>query len=418
MSLNTEQKYAMDLIMSGKNVLITAQAGTGKTYIIQMLPSFLKKKRVAYTSMTGISASYIGGTTIHSWSGLGLYDHTKKPEFYVNKIKNNWRVSKRIYNTDVLLVDEVSMMPYSMISTLDTILKVIKCNSRPFGGIQLVLLGDWCQLPPINYEDDKHKYAFQNPIWDTIFTKENTVVLKHIMRQDNKEFQNILNGIRIGKLEKSDIEVLASRLVKDVPNNITRLFPIKKDIDTLNKVKLDELDGDEYSYNAKLCVKINSMDISFPKDSLIAEKLVLKIGALVMFNRNIYLDSENKNFIPNGRTGTVIGFTNDKMPIVKYTDNNGQEKKYICSNVTWDFELYSICQLPLILGWNISIHKSQGMTLDAVAIDVGSNIFEYGQFYVAISRCRTLEGLYLLNFDPKKILCDPTVINYYDKISS
>jgi ATP-dependent DNA helicase PIF1 len=183
-------------------------------------------------------------------------------------------------------------------------------------------------------------------------------------------------------------------------------------------VKLDELDGDEYSYNAKLCVKINSMDISFPKDSLIAEKLVLKIGALVMFNRNIYLDSENKNFIPNGRTGTVIGFTNDKMPIVKYTDNNNQEKKYICSNVTWDYELYSICQLPLILGWNISIHKSQGMTLDTVAIDVGSNIFEYGQFYVAISRCRTLEGLYLLNFDPKKILCDPTVINYYDKITS
>jgi ATP-dependent DNA helicase PIF1 len=416
MSLNTEQQNAMNLIMSGKNVLITAQAGTGKTYIIQMLPSYIKKRRIAYTSMTGISASYIGGTTIHSWSGLGLYDHTKKPEFYINKIKNNWRVSKRICNTDILLVDEVSMMPYSMISVLDMVLKVVRCNSKPFGGIQLVLLGDWCQLPPINYEDDKHKYAFQNPLWDSIFTKDNTVVLKQIMRQDNREFQDILNGIRMGKLQEKDISILSSRLVKDIPNNITRLFPVKKDIEILNKAKLDELEGNEYTYNAKLCVKINSMEISFPKDSLISEKLILKEGALVMFNRNIYLDNESKNFIPNGRTGTVIDFTKDNLPIIKYFDNDNKERKYICSTVTWDFELFSISQLPLILGWNISIHKSQGMTLDTVAIDVGSNIFEYGQFYVAISRCRTLEGLYLLNFDPKKILCDKTVLNYYEKL--
>jgi ATP-dependent DNA helicase PIF1 len=303
-----------------------------------------------------------------------------------------------------------------MISVLDLVLKVVRCNSKPFGGIQLVLLGDWCQLPPINYENDKQKYAFQNSLWDTIFKKENTVVLKQIMRQDNKDFQKILNGIRMGKLEKEDIETLSSRLVKDIPNNITRLFPVKKEIEILNKHKLDELDGEERTYNAKMIVKINSMDIGFPKDSLISEKLVLKEGALVMFNRNIYLDNENMNFIPNGRTGTVIGFTKDNLPIIKYYDNDNREHKHICSVATWDYELFSITQLPLILGWNISIHKSQGMTLDSVAIDVGSNIFEYGQFYVAISRCKTLEGLYLLNFDPKKILCDKTVMEYYEKL--
>ena len=413
MILNKEQEEVIKLINNHKNVLVTAQAGTGKTYIIQSIPIYAKINKIAFTSLTGISASYINGSTIHSWSGLGLYDPDKPFNYYLDKVKNNTRYIRKICNTNLLIIDEISMMPYEMLTTLDNLFKIIRGNNSPFGGLQLVVFGDWFQLPPINYKDSSKKYVFQNPLWDTLFPKNNIVILNKIMRQNNPIFQDVLNSIRIGKINDKQIDILKSRLVHEIPNNITRLYPIKKDIDTLNKTQLDQLDGGEHTYIAKIITKIPNIQVTFPKDTLISEKLILKKDAFVMFNRNIYIT--DNIFIPNGKCGTIKGFTKDGYPIVVYNVDN-KDETYICNPIEWDYEYYKISQIPLTLAWNISIHKSQGSTLDAVAIDIGSNIFEYGQLYVAVSRCKSLENLYLLNFDPKKIMCDPIVLEYYNQL--
>ena len=340
-------------------------------------------------------------------------------------------------NTDILVVDEVSMLSVKLFDTLNIIGKNIRGNyNKAFGGIQLIFSGDFFQLPPVGDKDDidSQRFCFESQDWNHVFPKSSQIQLKKIFRQKDEIYSSILNQIREGKIKKKSCTLLSQYVGRKYGENLivepTKLFPTRVKVEAVNSEKMYLLKCEEREFNIKYIKDLNSkdsekmvnkekeiqMELDFLANNLVCEKTIkIKIGAQVMSIINI--SSDIGLGVCNGSQGIVTGFCDiTGCPRVKF--NSGVEM--IMTRNTWLSEKIpgiGVSQVPLILAWALTIHKSQGATLDAAEIDVGSGIFECGQTYVALSRVKNLEGLYLTSFDVTKIRINKKVKEFYEGLN-
>ena len=401
-----KQLTALNILKSGKNVFITGSAGTGKTYLLNLYTQYLKERRVYPTIVapTGISASHLGGQTIHSFFSLGIRESID--EGYVEFLMDKKYLKTRFSKLKLLIIDEVSMVSPELFSSMDLILRGFKGSDAPFGGVQVVISGDFFQLPPISKVPKDKRFAWQSEAWKVLELQ--TCYLEEKFRQDDSRLIGILDDIRSGEITSTSEELLASRqeaiLAIDTP---TRLYTHNLDVDRINQEELDKLSGVAKLFVCEHKGTEKNIEKIF-KSSLVLERLTLKKGAVVIFIKN----NAEVGYV-NGTTGKVESFSPiDKMPIVRTTEG----KKIKIDQEDWSLENDSgkvtatVSQVPLRLAWAITIHKSQGMTLDAAEIDL-SKTFESGQGYVALSRIKNIEGLRLMGLNPMALRVDPLILH-------
>jgi len=438
MEYSEEQQISFNKYVQGRNIFITGPGGTGKSALIKYIQrdAHNKGKYIQVCALTGCAAVLLEckAKTIHSWSGIGL---GKGPiEQLIKKVNKN-KHSKALWKeTDILVIDEVSMMSLKLFETLDAIGKSVRKNSRPFGGLQLIFSGDFYQLPPVGDKDDPDtsKFCFESEFWFHTFLKQDHIQLQKIFRQNDPLYQNILNQVREGRLKRSSNDALLHNVGRQIPEGAplrpTKLFPTRNKVDSINASEMGKLGGDEVEYKLKYhsdlemtpnerLIRHNyspeqlKTELEYLKGNLRCdENIRLKIGSQVMCIVNIELT--NGEMLCNGSQGIVVRFsTMDKrQPVVKFTNGFEMTMNYHI----WPSENIpgvGVSQLPLILAWALTIHKAQGATLDVAEIDAGSGIFECGQTYVALSRVKSLEGLYLTSFDAKKIRIHKKVQEFY-----
>ena len=445
-SLSLEQKYAFYKYRAGSNLFITGPGGTGKSHLIKTIRQDLEQRSTKYAvcALTGCAAVLLNcfAKTIHSWSGIGLCQG--EVHEIVDKAAKNRKANTNWKSTRVLIVDEVSMMSQKMFEVLDRIGQVIRKNPlRPFGGIQVIFIGDFYQLPPVGKRDEPEttRFCFESARWSATFPAESHIALKTMFRHKNPEFIKVLDEVRQGVLTPESAALLRARILEPtecdgiVP---TKLFPRNADAERVNDTMYAKLTDAEHLYESKRLTRLSTytetgtpiptdlivrtealspdemkqqLDL-FEENSKIVPKLRLKKGAVVMCLANLDTDSG----ICNGSQGIVVDFVGGTtVPVVKFL--NGitmpiSPKVYQHG----DYPRLGIEQVPLRLAWAFTIHKSQGVTLDLAQMDLGSNIFEYGQSYVGLSRIRTLDGLYLSGFNPQKIKTNPRVAAFYEGI--
>lgn len=431
MNLSNEQQIIFEKYKNGENIFITGVGGTGKTHLIHIIANHAKDndKKFQVCAMTGCAAVLLNcsANTLHSWAGIGLARGNIN-EVVNRVIKSKFR-RKNWNSIELLIIDEVSMLSEKLLIILDMIGKKIKKNMKPFGGIQIIFAGDFHQLPPIGDEDDPGSinFCFESEIWNLLFPIENQIQLKTIFRQKDPIYQKILQEIRNGRIHKSSINIL-KKYIRIPDENMEIKPPIllsrRKDVDEINLKNLNNLKTNEKNFNLQDNIEIEDKykntfnndeiqyELNYLKNNILAEsKLTLKIGAQVMCIANI--DIEGTNAIVNGSQGIIKDFINN-YPLVEF--RNGETR--IIKEHIWKSEIIpniGIKQIPLIYAWAITIHKAQGLTLETGMIDVGKNVFECGQTYVALSRLVSLDGLYLLAFDPYKIKLFNKVIEFYKK---
>jgi len=407
-----KQTTALNILKTGKNVFITGSAGTGKTYLLKLYIRYLKERRVYPTIVapTGIAASHLGGQTIHSFFALGIRESID--EGYVEFLTEKKYLKSRFSKLKVLIIDEVSMVSPELFTSMDLVLRGFKGVDAPFGGVQVVISGDFFQLPPVSKEPKEKRFAWQSPSWRALELQ--TCYLQEKFRQDDSRLIDVLDDIRSGNISEKTEQALEERMDISLSDEtkITQLYTHNADVDRINLAQLNELEGEEklYVYEAKGSAK--NIEKIF-KSSLVLEELRLKKGALVIFIKN----SPDGEYV-NGTTGVVQSFSPiDNMPIVITTEG----RKVKLDLEEWSLEndsgkvVATVSQVPLRLAWAITIHKSQGMTLDAACIDL-SKTFEVGQGYVALSRIKSIEGLSLLGLNPMALRVDSLILHIDERI--
>ena len=453
--LTKEQAAVHAACFSGESVFFTGKAGTGKSFLLNHIVSSLEAKHgpnaVQVTALTGLAALAIGGTTIHQFAGIGaMYENGDSIESTVRKALSNIYTTKRWRETKVLLIDEVSMMSNSMIELLDLLAQQARGNTRPMGGIQVVFAGDFFQLPPILKNNGTLKYqmkasqpdihsqsctqqldlsqslsqvpndasqerfCFQSPVWNSIIKR--SFVLKKVFRQSNSNFVNMLDHIREGNLTEEVLEAFNSCVGRKFNSNDsilpTQILTHRLDVDRLNEQELNRLDGEIQEYRSTdtgEAMYVKMLQSHCPAKSL----LKLKLGSQVILVKTI----DASDGLMNGSRGIIEKFTKDRKPVVRFCDGN--EK--IISPSSFHFIIggkivAQRLQIPLDLAWGISVHKSQGMTVDRAIVNL-RKVFEYGQAYVALSRVRSLEGLHLVSgLNANQIKVHPAVITFYRSI--
>jgi ATP-dependent DNA helicase PIF1 len=473
-----EQEEAFRRYLKGKNVFITGPGGTGKTKIIQRIyqDAMERELPIQVCAMTGCAAVLLEckAKTIHSWSGIGLGQGDN--ENVVSKAMKKKGVSKRWQNLQVLIIDEVSMMSKKVFEILNLLARRSRRKmALPFGGLQVILSGDFFQLPPVFRpavdDPDCGMFCFESPLWETVFGPEGQIPLVKNFRQTDVVYTEILNEIREGRLTEGHREILRNRVSVSLDPALgltpTQIYPINSKVADVNTIKMMELPEPTRTFEME---HVDCLDLgganrrkllemgktmedwqqafeNLKKNCLAEEELKLKLGAQVMHivNREVY----EGVYVCNGEQGKVIDFarvrkdvaSNDSLigsggggealengeetaereetggeweevPVVRF--QNGLTLKVGYHEwMSEDMEGVGIRQIPLILAWAVSIHKCQGMTLGIAEIDIGSSIFECAQSYVALSRVKTLGGLYLKSFDPRKIRAEPRAMEYY-----
>ncbi len=415
------QDEALTILKTGANVFLTGEPGSGKTHTINRYVAYLRQCGVepAITASTGIAATHIDGYTIHSWSGIGVTSNIT--EYELDAIAQKEKVVRRVRLASVLIVDEISMLSKDTLASVELVCRTLRGGGRPFGGLQVVLVGDFFQLPPvvkqvparqdggqrnleIEYEEGPDSiFAFRAPAWK----RANFLVcyLTEQHRQEDKVFLAALGAVRSGRADGEVKALLLGRNVMPSSGSVhTKLFPHNANVDRINEQELALLAGNAKTFEMR-GRGAGPLVEALKRNCLSPELLALKVGAKVMFTKND-LDGEYYN----GTTGEVVGFaTPGGLPQVKL--RNG--RTLMVDTVEWKIQdgnraLASIEQIPLRLAWAITVHKSQGMSLDSAVVDL-SQAFEYGQGYVALSRVRTLAGLYLLGFNERALQVHPEV---------
>jgi len=380
---------ALEIMLSGESVLLTGSAGAGKTFVLNQFIRIAKSegKHVSVTATTGLAATHLGGTTIHSWSGIGISDELRSG-FVENMSKTRQEI---IEKTDVLIIDEISMLHDYRLDMVDEVCRLVRKKDEPFGGIQIIMSGDFFQLPPINRGDSRAGgFVVNSNVWREL--DPTICYLEEQHRQDDEELLDILNSMRSGELRRNHAEKLLARInVKPSDSELmTELHTVNVDVDRLNDARLDLLNGDEIFYTQTTTGSKNYLE-SLQRSVLAPVTLRIKKGALVMAIKN----SLDHKYV-NGSLGIVIDFEPaTEYPVVEF--KNG--KVVTMMPDTWelrdgDKKRASITQIPLRLAWAITVHKSQGMTLDAAQIDLRKAFVE-GMGYVALSRVKNLRNLYL-----------------------
>ncbi|MEK7580457.1 MAG: AAA family ATPase [Patescibacteria group bacterium] len=414
------QSQALSILKTGVNVFLTGEPGSGKTHLINQYVAYLRARGLepAITASTGIAATHINGMTIHSWSGIGI--KTKLDKRDLNKIVLNKYIEKRVRRAKVLIIDEVSMLSPETFSMVDAVCREIKKNSEPFGDMQVILVGDFFQLPPVVkkakdnggqtefFKQPPAVFAYDSSAW----TRLNPTIcyLTEQYRQDDNNFLAILSSIRRGVFDNNHLRYIETRKIeyRFAPADAPKLFSHNVDVDRVNNEMLAKLPGKPQIF-AMSSQGSSVFVAALKKGCLSPETLSLKIGAAVMFTKN----NPKERFV-NGTLGTVIG--NETIsdgtgyPVVKMRNN----RRIVVKPMDWMIEedgrtRAKITQLPLRLAWAITVHKSQGMSLEAAVIDL-SVVFEFGQGYVALSRVRRLSGLHLLGWNKLAFQVHPEVL--------
>ena len=422
MQFSEEQQIAFDKYIQGQNIFITGPGGTGKSALIKHLKqdADIRGKHIQVCALTGCAAVLLEckAKTLHSWSGIGL---GKGPiEQLIKKVQKN-KHSKALWKeTDILVVDEVSMMSLKLFETLDAIGKSVRKDRRPFGGLHLIFSGDFYQLPPVGDKDDldTSKFCFESEFWFTTFQKQNHIQLQKIFRQNDPVYQSILNQVREGRLKRSTNDILMNQVNKTIDETVTikptKLFPTRNKVDSIKYHGDLEMTAKERLQRTQFTPEQIKNELQYLKGNLRCdENIRLKIGSQVMCIVNIELS--NGEMLCNGSQGLVVRFSQDGSPMIRFS------KKDSGFDITMNYHMWpsetipgvGVSQLPLILAWALTIHKAQGATLDVAEIDAGSNIFECGQTYVALSRVKSLEGLYLTSYDANKIRINKKVQEFY-----
>jgi ATP-dependent DNA helicase PIF1 len=387
------QGLALEIMLSGESVLLTGPAGAGKTFVLNQFIKLAKAdgKHVSVTATTGLAATHLGGTTIHSWAGIGVSDYL--PQGFAEHLsKGRFEI---IEKTDVLIIDEISMLHDYRLDMIDEACRLVRRKDVPFGGIQLIMSGDFFQLPPINRGDSRAGgFVVHSSAWREL--DPTICYLQEQHRQDDEILLEILNALRDGDVRRHHAEKLLARVNQQPPETaqLTELHTVNIDVDRINEARLDELSGDELFYTETTTGSDNYVE-NLQRSVLAPAVLRLKQGALVMAVKNA---SDRK--YANGSIGTVIEFEQGtEYPVVQFKNGN----TVTMAPDTWelrdgDKKRASITQIPLRLAWAITVHKSQGMTLDAAQIDLRKAFVE-GMGYVALSRVKNLENLYLLGIN-------------------
>ena len=457
-SLSADQHRALGLFEHKENIFLSGEAGTGKTELIKAfvrhcLGNTTPFQVCALTGCATLLLGVSGARTVHSFSGLNLRVRNQSNEEVVQNALRNRKCVAKWKKLRVLIVDEVSMMSKRLFELLEELARRARRSGEPFGGLQVVFSGDFFQLPPVcteTYECDDSMFCFQSPMWSAIFPLRNHVLLKTMFRQQDPVYCNILSQIRKGSLDEEGQAVLQGHVDRKVGSEVVpppQLFSVRYKVDRINQAKFAEIEASAVEFaldkrlncshyldrddNVKIEAKhhVVAQTMTLKEKTVIFQKLVattlsltqsptleedavlrLKVGALVMSTTN--LDMERG--VCNGSQGVVVELSRNG-PVVLF--DNGVRKLIKLSYVHSDeFPTIAVGYTPLCLSWAITIHKMQGATLAAAKMDLGTSIFEYGQIYVALSRIKSLDGLYLSAFEAAKIRANPTVTEFYRRV--
>ncbi|HEY5221227.1 MAG TPA: PIF1 family DEAD/DEAH box helicase [Candidatus Paceibacterota bacterium] len=413
------QSTALALLKTGENVFLTGAPGAGKTYVLNQYIDFLNQHEVeaAVTAYTGIAASHINGRTLHSWAGLTRGPmHEDAQE--IDRVRANEFLTDRIRRARVLIIDEISMLHPAQFDRVDLICRTARNSPEPFGGLQLICCGDFFQIPPVNGESEKFvidSAAWKNAGMHICYLHEQHRQANAKENSSGGELLEILDAIRAGNVTPDIVAKLDARIgaAVDAPIGIARLYTHRENVDEINTAELRKLTTPDVVYDVYQNGPLALVE-KLKKDNDVPDKLVLKIGARVMFTKN----NMGAGYV-NGTLGEVIGFeiggdgdgasAVEANPVIMTFD----KKRITPGRFQWKVEeggkvRASVSQLPLKLAWAITIHKSQGMTLDAAVIDLGS-AFERGMGYVALSRVRELKNISLMGFNQVALQVSPRV---------
>lgn len=443
MELNDKQKWALECVKNGKNVFITGSAGVGKSMLIKMIRDWcnLDGKKIMVTATTGVAAANVNGTTFHGWASIGLGKSKKdkmtehEMEHEIRKrayyLRRNEAAYDRYVSTDVLVIDEISMMDFKFITKVDKIAKVLRKSPKPFGGIQLVFTGDFFQLGPVQKERKNTKYIFEDCIFGDLI--EECVHLTDVYRQKNSDFINMLHKIRVGDVTDEIVDAIQKTSTHQLTNDMgiypTVLFCKNVDVDVMNARGIARLETPEFKFPAIDSYLNDDMKELYSGSFTYPQSLTLKVGAQVMLIKNLNVE----NGLVNGSRGVVTEIIDDDPVMcpggkvtVKFMD--GTEHTIIpdAQKFTDDpshndvgfkepTELAKRIQYPLKLAYALTVHKSQGLSIDYLHVDL-KGAFSPGQAYVALSRATSFDTLRVTNFTKKCVITSEQVKNFYKKI--
>ncbi|XP_074453630.1 ATP-dependent DNA helicase PIF1 [Larus michahellis] len=408
--LSAEQEAVLGAVRSGKSIFFTGCAGTGKSFLLKKIVGSLPPKSTYATASTGVAACHIGGTTLHAFAGIGSGKASLEQCIQLAErpgVRQHWLACQH------LIIDEISMVDGKFFDRLEAVARAVRKRDEPFGGIQLIICGDFLQLPPVCKANEETKFCFQSKSWRKCI--HINMELTEVRRQTDKTFVSLLSAVRLGRCTEEVTRLLMQTTTNRSERDgilATRLCTHKDDVEITNERRLQQLPGDVHTFEAldsdPMLVKL--IDAQCP----VGGRIELKLGAQVMLAKNLDVSQG----LVNGARGVVAGFESEEkgLPKVRFLCGVTQ----VIKMEKWVFKgpsgvHLSRQQLPLKLAWAISIHKSQGMSLDCVEISL-SRVFESGQAYVALSRARSLAGLRVLDFDPKVVRADPSVLQFYRQL--